>query len=166
MHAPLEQEGFRLTGRMVFAGLVAFFATVVAVNVVMIRAATSTFGGLETANPYQAGLRFNRDHDAALAQDARAWKVTANLVRGSGATAELRVKLHDRNENPVTGIAVVATLAHPADARRDQSITLAQRGAGEFAGTVEVSRGFWDLNIDASRDGTDMFRSRSRVLLK
>ena len=66
----------------------------------------------------------------------------------------------------VTGIAVVATLAHSADARRDQRITLAQRGAGEFAGTVEVSRGFWDLIIDASRDGTDMFRSRSRVLLQ
>jgi nitrogen fixation protein FixH len=166
MHAPLEQNGFRLTGRMVFAGLVAFFATVVAVNVVMIRAATSTFGGLETANPYQAGLRFNRDHDAALAQDARAWKVTANLVRGAGESAELRVKLRDRNGNPVTGIAVVATLAHPADSRRDQSITLVQRAAGEFTGTAEVPRGFWDLIIDASRDGADMFRSRSRVLLQ
>jgi nitrogen fixation protein FixH len=166
MHAPLEQEGFRLTGRMVFACLVAFFATVIAVNVVLVRAATSTFGGLETANPYQAGLAFNRDHDSALAQDARAWKVTANLVRGSGETAEVRVKLQDRNGNPVSGIAVVVRLAHPADARRDRTITLVQRAAGEFAGAVDVPRGFWDLIIDASRDETDMFRSRSRVLLQ
>lgn len=166
MHAPLEQEGFRLTGRMVFACLVVFFATVVAVNVVMIRAAISTFGGLETANPYQAGLAFNRDHAAAQAQDGRAWKVTANLVRRSGDIAELSVKLHDRKGNPITGVAVAATLAHPADARRDQSITLAQRAAGAFVGTADVPPGFWDLIIDASRDGTDMFRSRSRVLLQ
>jgi nitrogen fixation protein FixH len=166
MHAPLEQNGFRLTGRMVFACLAVFFATVAAVNVVMIRAATSTFGGLETANPYQAGLRFNRDHDAALAQDARHWNVTANVMRRSGDSAELRVELRDHDGNPVTGIAVVATLAHPADSRRDQSITLVQRAAGEFTGTADVPRGFWDLIIDASRDGADMFRSRSRVLLQ
>jgi nitrogen fixation protein FixH len=90
----------------------------------MVRAATSTFGGLETANPYQAGLAFNRDHDEAIAQDERAWKVTANLVRRSGDIAELSVKLHDRNGNPITGVAVAATLAHPADARRDQSVAL------------------------------------------
>jgi nitrogen fixation protein FixH len=166
MHAPLEQEGFRLTGRMVFACLVVFFATVVAVNVVMIRAAISTFGGLETANPYQAGLAFNRDHAAAQAQDGRAWKVTANLVRRSGDIAELSVKLHDSNGHPITGVALAATLAHPADARRDQSITLVQRAAGEFVGTADVPPGFWDLIIDASHDGTDMFRSRSRVLLQ
>jgi nitrogen fixation protein FixH len=166
MHAPFEQDGFKLTGRMVFACLVAFFAIVIAVNVVMVRAATSTFGGLETANPYQAGLAFNRDHAAAQAQDGRAWKVTADLVRRSGEVAELNVKLHDRNGNPITDVALVATLAHPADARRDQSVTLVQRAAGEFVGTAGVPRGFWDLIIDASRDGRDMFRSRSRVLLR
>jgi nitrogen fixation protein FixH len=63
-------------------------------------------------------------------------------------------------------VAVAATLAHPADARRDQSVALVQRAAGEFVGTADVPRGFWDLIIDASRDGTDMFRSRSRVLLQ
>ena len=166
MHAPLEHEGVRLTGRMVLACLVVFFATVFAVNVVMIRAATSTFGGLETANSYQAGLAFNRDHEAALAQDARHWNVTADLVRRSGDTVELSVKLRDRDGNPVTGIAVVAKLTHPADARHDQRIRLVQRGAGEFAGTADVPRGFWDLIIDASRDGTEMFRSRSRVPLQ
>ncbi len=166
MHAPLEQSGFRLTGRMVFASLVVFFATVAAVNVVMIRAAISTFGGIETQNPYQEGLAFNREHDAALAQDARHWNVTANLARRSGEIAELNVKLRDRNGNPVTRIAVAATLAHPADARRDHAITLLQRATGEFAGTADVPPGFWDLLIDVSRDGIEMFHSRSRVLLK
>ena len=166
MRTPLEQQGFRLTGRMVLASLIVFFATVVAVNVVMIRAATSTFGGLETKNPYQAGLAFNREHDAALAQDARHWNVTANLARQSGAIAEVSVKLRDQNGNPVSGVAIASTLAHPADARRDHTITMVQRAAGEFAGTADVPPGFWDLMIDVSRDGTELFRSRSRVLLQ
>ena len=40
-------------------------------NVVMIRAAISTFGGVETAKPYQAGLAFKREIAAARAQEAR-----------------------------------------------------------------------------------------------
>ena len=51
-----RRSEFRLTGRIVFVCLVLFFATIAAVNAIMIRAATVTFGGVETANAYQAGL--------------------------------------------------------------------------------------------------------------
>ena len=66
-----------LTGRMVFICLVAFFAVIAAVNAVMIRAAVSTFSGIETANSYQAGLAFAREIAAAEAQDALHWQVQA-----------------------------------------------------------------------------------------
>ena len=49
-----------VTGRMVLVCLVAFFAVVAGVNAVMIRAAVSTFGGVETESAYQAGLAFAR----------------------------------------------------------------------------------------------------------
>ena len=39
-----------VTGRMVLACLLAFFAVVAGVNALMIRAAVSTFGGVETEN--------------------------------------------------------------------------------------------------------------------
>jgi nitrogen fixation protein FixH len=40
----------KLTGRHVLLGLVAFFGVVFAVNAVLVRAAISTFGGVETVS--------------------------------------------------------------------------------------------------------------------
>ena len=47
----------------------------------MIRAAISTFGGVETGSSYQAGLAFEREIAAARAQDALHWQVKANVRR-------------------------------------------------------------------------------------
>ena len=73
-----------LTGRMVLFCLVAFFAVVAGVNAIMIRAAVSTFGGVETANAYQAGLAFAREIAEAAAQDALHWQVKAKVSAGGG----------------------------------------------------------------------------------
>ena len=54
-------------GRLV--RLVTFFAIVAAVNAVMMTAAITTFGGVETGSSYQAGLTFARDNSAVQAQD-------------------------------------------------------------------------------------------------
>jgi nitrogen fixation protein FixH len=151
---------------MVLVCLVAFFAVVVGVNVVMIRAATSTFGGVETENAYQAGLAFNREHAAALAQDARHWSVTADLARRSDETAALVVRLRDGAGAPVTAVVVDARLVHPANAHRDHRIVLRELAGGQFDGAAEVPPGQWDLLIDVSRDGAELFRSKSRVVLR
>ena len=55
---------------MVLICLVAFFAVVAGVNAVMIRAAVSTFGGVETDSAYQAGLAFAREIAAARRRSA------------------------------------------------------------------------------------------------
>jgi nitrogen fixation protein FixH len=166
MQQTTHPSGFRLTGRMVFAGLVLFFATIAAVNAVMIRAATQTFGGVETENAYQAGLAFNRAHAAAVAQDGRHWSVAAELTRGSDTSATLVVSLHDGAGAPVSGVAAEARLAHPADARRDQRIALRERAPGTFEGSADVPPGQWDLLLEFSRADEPQFRSKSRVVLR
>ena len=50
--------------------LVVFFGVVAGVNGIMIRAAVTTFGGVETGSSYQAGLAFERELAAAQAQNA------------------------------------------------------------------------------------------------
>ena len=54
-----------VTGRMVLFCLIGFFAVVAGVNAIMIRAAVSTFSGVETANSYQEGVTFAREEAAA-----------------------------------------------------------------------------------------------------
>ena len=51
-----------LTGRTVLICLIAFFAVVAIVNGIMIRAAISTFGGVETGSAYQAGPGIQARH--------------------------------------------------------------------------------------------------------
>jgi nitrogen fixation protein FixH len=165
MSSPTPSE-FRLTGRMVLIGLVGFFAIVVGVNAIMIRAATSTFGGVETANAYQAGLAFNRQQADALAQDALHWNVTADLMRRADGAAVLVVSVRDNAGTRLTALDVDARLLHPADARRDHHVTLREPAAGRFEGSEPVPPGLWDLVIDISRGGAELFRSKSRIVLR
>jgi nitrogen fixation protein FixH len=154
-----------LTGRMVLLCLVFFFAVVFGVNAIMIRAATSTFGGMETASSYQAGLAFGREVAAAQRQDALHWSVTARLDRTAPGAAGLIVSAQDRDGRPVAGIEAQARLIHPADSRRDHDIALRGTGNGRFAGSVAAEAGQWDLEINLLRGDERMFRSLTRVRL-
>ncbi|MEA2945429.1 MAG: hypothetical protein QOI40_759, partial [Alphaproteobacteria bacterium] len=53
-----------LTGWMVLICLLAFFGVVSLANAIMIRAAMTTFSGLETASAYQAGQNFESEAKA------------------------------------------------------------------------------------------------------
>ena len=66
-----EKHPREITGRMVFICLVAFFAVVIGVNFVLVRAAISTFGGLETESSYKAGLAFGSEIAAAQVHGLR-----------------------------------------------------------------------------------------------
>ena len=70
-----------LTGRHVLVGLLVFFGVVFAVNGVLVRAAISTFGGVETASSYKAGLRYEHEVAVAERQDALHWQVSGTLAR-------------------------------------------------------------------------------------
>jgi len=154
-----------LTGWTVLFWLVSFFAVVFVVNGIMIRAATSTFGGMETASSYQAGLAFGREVAAAQRQDALHWNVTARLDRAGTGTAGLTISALDRDGRSVSGIEAQARLIHPADARRDHDVTLRETGNGRFAGSVAAEAGQWDLEINLVRGEERMFRSLTRVHL-
>ena len=80
----------QVTGRMVLVCLVAFFAVVAGVNAIMIRAAVSTFGGVETESAYQAGLAFAREIAAVEAQDALHWQVRAKVSAAARRDASSR----------------------------------------------------------------------------
>jgi nitrogen fixation protein FixH len=171
--AMAEQVSFRgdgcrtkeVTGRTVLVWLVAFFAIVAAVNVVMIRAAVSTFGGLETESSYQAGLAFAREAADARAQDARHWQVDARLSPVRDGAADVVIDARDAQGRPLVGLAATARLVHPADQRDDHAVSLRPAGPGEFRGVAPASAGQWDLVIELAHDGTRVFRSKNRVLL-
>ena len=160
-----NDNGRLLTGRAVLIWLIGFFGIVAIVNAIMIREAISTFGGVETASSYQAGLKFEQDAAAARAQDARRWRVNAN-VRLAGGKTLFDIDARDAAAAPLAGLTAVAVLHHPTDARGDHQVTLGEDSAGHFHAAIEPAAGQWDLVIELSRDGVRLFRSRNRVVLQ
>src|SRR5690606_14427817 len=101
-----------LTGRSVLVMLLAFFGAVMVVNVFMIRAAVSTFGGVDTPSSYKAGLAFKAEEAAAAAQAALGWTVSGRITP-SGGRELVTIDILDRTGAPVARAEVTARLAHP-----------------------------------------------------
>lgn len=155
-----------LTGKHVFMCLLGFFGVVFAVNAVMVKAATSTFGGVETSSSYKAGLMFGQDVARAGQQDALHWKVGGKLSHDNAGETALDITVLDARDVPLTGLTAFARLAHPADERRDHTISLNGTGVGKFHGEVQAQPGQWELIVDLYRGEARVFRSRSRVTLR
>lgn len=155
--------GRPLTGWKVLAMIAAFFALVVGVNGVMIYAAVKTFRGEVVAHPYERGLAYNRDIAQAREQAARDWRVDVSLRRAPGGVAAVTVVARDADGAGVTGVAMNATLAAPADLSQDVRLRLEETASGRFEGRATVSPGWRDLVLTAERDGREVFRSKNRV---
>jgi nitrogen fixation protein FixH len=154
-----------LTGRAVLLWLLAFFGLVFVVNAVMVKAATSTFGGVEVQSSYKAGLQFETELARAQAQDDLHWRVEGQVARKAGE-AVLDLSVRDAQGLAVPGITAEARLAHPADERLDREVELKPTTAGAFHGQTAAQPGRWDLIVDLYRGGARMFRSRSAVVLR
>jgi nitrogen fixation protein FixH len=154
-----------ITGKHVLFCMLGFFAVVFAVNGAMVKAATSTFGGVQTTSSYKVGLKFNHEIDAAGRQDAMHWQVAGKLTRAKTGAAVLDIAARDDKGVPLAGLTATATLAHPADARRDHDVPLTRSGVGAFHGEAQAERGQWELIVDLYREDARVFRSRSRVTL-
>lgn len=154
-----------ITGRTVLVCLLAFFGVVGAVNGVMIGAALSTFGGVETESSYKAGLTFARDAAAAQAQDARHWRVEAKVEPAADMTT-IELVARDADGCALTGLEAAAVVLHPTDQRLDRTILMAEESAGHFSGRAALDAGQRDMVIELSRDGERLFRSKTRVVLR
>lgn len=162
MHTQSGQSGRPLTGAMVLAMLLAFFGTVIAVNLVMLRVASSTFSGIEEKNAYTAGLSHNRALLAAKAQDERGWQVEAMLRRVAQGRTLLVIERKDAGLD-FAGLIVTARFEHPAVGREDRRAVLVGSGAGQWSASFDLPAGAWDLVIEMRFGAELMFLSRDRV---
>jgi nitrogen fixation protein FixH len=164
-HAKQKQARI-LTGRAVLLWLIGFFVVVFAVNAVLVRAAISTFGGVETTSSYKAGLQFGHEVAVAERQDSLHWQVSGKFTRDGAGQAVLDVTARDAQGAPLAGLTADARLAHPADERLDHAIPVRPLTAGVFHGSAQAQPGQWDLIVDLYRGDKRVFRSRSRVTLR
>ena len=155
-----------VTGRMVLGLLVAFFAVVIGVNAFMAHEALSTFGGVDTESSYRAGQVFEHDVAMAKAQDARHWRVDAQVTPAADGGAVLDVVARDASGALLAGMTATALFARPTDRRLDRVVLLKEEAPGRFRGSTDVAAGQWDIVIELSRQGDRLFRSKNRIVIR
>jgi nitrogen fixation protein FixH len=156
-----------LTGRAVLVALLAFFGVVIGVNGVMIAFAIGTMPGLENEKPYQAGIAYNAEIEAARAQAGRRWAVASHVTRDALGRATVAVNTHDANGAPITGLTIAARLMRPTDQRGDRTVVLGECAPGTYEGEATgVAPGAWDVEIEAARASERLFRSHNRLVIE
>ncbi|MBI5320593.1 FixH family protein [Bradyrhizobium sp.] len=155
-----------LTGRRVLFYLVAFFALVIGVNLVMMKLAIDTLPGTEVDSAYRASLAYAGEISAARDQNRRNWKVDAHVERRADGAATVRLDARDANGAPLSGLKFSGRLERPTDKRIDRAVELAESGIGVYRGNAtDVLPGQWDLVIEGEARGARLFLSRNRVIL-
>jgi nitrogen fixation protein FixH len=155
-----------LTGGKVLFMLVAFFAVVIGVNMIMMRLAILTLPGTEVDSAYSASLAYENEIAAAHDQNARNWKVDAHIQRGPDGGATLQVEARDNSGKPMPGLKFQGRFERPTDRRADQPVALAEMGIGIYRGSAPlIASGQWDLVLEGIAAGRRMFLSKNRVLL-
>jgi nitrogen fixation protein FixH len=159
-------KGRELTGRKVLVMIVGFFAVVFLVNGVMIHLALKTFPGVQEKQPYERGLAYDREIEEARAQGARGWSADGQFARISQTQAELTVMLKDRDGEPLRGLEITAHLVSPQSHAQDLDVTLREAAPGEYRVAVAAATGTWTVDLVATQQGEQKFRSRNRVSIR
>lgn len=147
-----SKRPFELRGWHVLAGMLAFFGTVIAVNVYFAVVALGTFPGEDVTHPYIQGLEYNRTIAERRAQLAMGWRAEAGLEHVRDGAA-LVVNLRQRDGSPLNGARVEGALRWPADAHRDRTLAFLQDGPGRYVARMGVlNEGDWDLRARATQD--------------
>jgi nitrogen fixation protein FixH len=138
---------FTLKGWHVGAGVVAFFALVIAVDLSFLIIAYRTHPGQVEAKPYETGLIYNAELERMRAQYALGWHAGAKAT-----PIGVEVVLADRAGAPLAGLSVSALLQRPATEQGRAEVKLTEVAPGRYEAPLTL-RGTWDVRIDA-RDST------------
>ena len=163
-NAEQERPGRKLTGRKVLLILLTFFLVVATVDAIMIYFAKTTFRGLDGDRPYEAGLSFNRDLEAAREQEKLGWSVDMG-VEPASTGARIVARPRDKSGQPIAGLSVRARFAHPSDRNRDLHVLMPETAQGVYSGAVSAPAGSWLVELEMDRADKVMFRSKNRVHL-
>jgi len=142
------------TGRHMATILIVFFGIVFAVNFLMARLATSTFGGIVVENTYVASQEFNGWLDQAERQRAMGW--TATVARDEDN--RLAIQLDNAPHHTV----VTAEARHPLGQAPNRHLTFSPKGDGRFLSQQALPAGRWIVRITA-QSGETVWRIEENV---
>lgn len=134
------------TGRHAAILTVLFFAVVIAVNVIMVRAALQTFGGTVVENAYVAGQSFNGWLREAKREQALGW--SAAVQRRSDGRVVIRL-----GGVPAGPVRLSGEARHPLGALSDRTVAFVRQADGSFLAAAPLPAGRWQLRLAVAAGG-------------
>jgi nitrogen fixation protein FixH len=137
------------TGWHMTAILVAFFGIVITVNVIMARAAVTTFGGTVVENSYVASQEFNGWLRQARAERALGWQVAVSTL----PDRRVAVTAIGRDGAALADAQVTAIAHHPLGTVPQRELRFVRDGAGRFVSTAPLIPGRWQITATVRSGG-------------
>ncbi len=140
---------------------VTFFTVIIAVNITLAVFAKTSWTGLVVENSYVASQSFNRDATVARQQQAVGWQMVVEVTREM-----VRVSLHDRANQALSGLNVRMKLQRPVTETEDRVITLPEVSAGLYSSGMPLHSGIWIADVTAEGRDHKPVRFVQRVYVK
>ncbi len=161
----VRPDGGRPPGWWIPWVFVGGFAVVVAVNAALVVLAARSWTGLVTERPYDRGLDYNRNLEAAAAMAELGWTARLVATAAAGGGHDLTLEVRDRGGQPVGGLAVEGTLERPLGPDLDRPLALAPVGPGLYRVHLELPEGGqWHAHLRLRRGPERMVVSERLVL--
>ncbi|MBO6716702.1 MAG: FixH family protein [Rhizobiaceae bacterium] len=159
MTSRARQSG-TFTGRHMLFVMLAFFGTIIAVNMTMAMFATGSWTGLVVKNSYVASQHFNENAAAARAQAALGWTERLEIANG-----QLRFSLEDAEGAAIVSQSATAVIYRPVSGQDDMTVVLRPVGDGAVAVAVDLGDGGWIVEIAADAGIDRPYRTAKRVFV-
>jgi nitrogen fixation protein FixH len=136
------------------------FAVIIAVNLVLVYAALSTFTGVTTGKAYDRGRGYNAVIAEAARQDALGW--TTRVVLQGGV---LSVAATDR-EGLAVGSRVEGVLLRPLEGA-ELRLDFAAAGPGHFIALADLpAQGQWEARLTLTGERGERLEIRQRLVVR
>lgn len=132
----------RFTGWHMAAIMVAFFATIIGVNLTMAWFAAASWSGLVVQNSYVASQNFNATTAGKRREAALGWRGTI-----SHDSQSFSLRLSDAAGQPVIATSVTAVIGRPATAAQDFTVDLIATGNGTYSAAAALAPGVWQAKV-------------------
>ena len=158
MQANSKTPGF--TGWHMMSIMIAFFGTIITVNVTMAYYANSSWSGMLSKNTYVASQDFN-----IKAAEAREW--ARQGIRGDVDVdlSEVKYRLEGPDAVLATVTRINAIFHRPVGDGQDFSIELTHSGDGGYAAKHALAAGPWIVDIEAKSGDRTVFHEAERIVV-
>ncbi|RAK62797.1 ferredoxin [Phenylobacterium kunshanense] len=153
-----SRKPFEVRGWHVFAGVAAFFAVVITVDVIFTVLAVRTFPGQVSVTPYEDGLLYNRKIAQMEAQEQLGWQAAAEAQPRA-----VMLQFQDREGRPVQGLKIVGRLERPATEAGKIALSFKEAAPGRYVAPAGPAPGGWDLTAEATGTAGETFLAERRL---